>query len=130
MPAMEASRSTASGNDTPSVFITKSKMFPFKPDEKSNQACFSSLTKKDGDFSCWNGDSPLNSLPAFFSFTRRPTTSETGSRARSSSRNWGVKRMDQVAARVVGPCQPISDTATGRQNTKVGGFLAAIHRRK
>ena len=30
--------------DTPSVFITKSKMFPFKPDEKSNQACFSSLT--------------------------------------------------------------------------------------
>ncbi len=93
MPAIEASRSTASGNDTPSVFMTKSKMFPFRPDEKSNQACFSSLTKKDGVFSCWNGDSPLYSRPAFFSLTRRPTTSEAGSRSRSSSRNWGVKRM-------------------------------------
>ena len=39
------------------------------------------------DFSCWNGDSPLYSRPAFFNLTRRPTTSETGSRARSSSRN-------------------------------------------
>jgi len=58
MPAIEASRSTASGNETPSVFITKSKMLPFRPDEKSNQACFSSLTKNDGVFSCWNGDSP------------------------------------------------------------------------
>src|SRR4051812_78754 len=95
MPAIEASRSTASGNETPSVFITKSKMLPFRPDEKSNHACFSSLTKKDGVFSCWNGDSPLNSRPAFFSFTRRPTTSEAGSRARSSSRNWGVKRMGE-----------------------------------
>src|SRR5262249_24266510 len=58
-----------------------------------NHACFSSLTKKDGVFSCWNGDSPFHSFPACFSFTRRPTTSEAGSRARSSSRNWGVKRM-------------------------------------
>src|SRR4029078_10878598 len=55
-----------------------------------------SLTVNEGDFSCWNGDSPFHSLPAFFNFTRRPTTSETGSRARSSSRNWGVKRMGDL----------------------------------
>ena len=35
----------------------------------------------------------LEERPAFFSFTRRPTTSEVGSRARISSRNSGVKRM-------------------------------------
>jgi len=40
---------------------------------------------------------PLYSLPAFFSRTRLPTTSETGSRARISSRNWGVKRMGGVS---------------------------------
>ena len=60
---------------------------------RSRKSCFWSLTVNDGDFSCWNGDSPFHSRPAFFNFTRRPTTSETGSRARSSSRNWGVKRM-------------------------------------
>ncbi len=36
---------------------------------------------------------PLPLRPAFLSLTRRPTTSETGSRARSSSRNSGVKRI-------------------------------------
>src|SRR5262249_46897808 len=68
-------------------------MLPFLPEEKSNQACFWSFTKKDGVFSLLNGDRPLNSRPERMSFTRRPTTSETGSRAFSSSRNWGVKRM-------------------------------------
>ena len=43
--------------------MTKSKMLPFLPEEKSNQACFWSLTKKDGVFSLLNGDSPLNSRP-------------------------------------------------------------------
>ena len=51
-PAIAAQRSTASGKPTPSVFITKSKMLPFCPDEKSNHACFWSLTKNDGVFSC------------------------------------------------------------------------------
>ena len=37
-PASAASRSTASGNDSPSVSITKSKMSPFLPEEKSNHA--------------------------------------------------------------------------------------------
>ena len=68
-------------------------MLPFRLEEKSNHACLWSLTKNDGVFSCWNGESPFHSLPAFFSLTRLPTTSETGSRARISSRNWGVKRM-------------------------------------
>ena len=38
-------------------------MLPFLPEEKSNQACFWSLTKKDGVFSLLNGDRPLNSRP-------------------------------------------------------------------
>ena len=37
---MPASRSTASGNDTPSVAMTKSKMVPFFPAEKSNHMPF------------------------------------------------------------------------------------------
>src|SRR5262245_49037767 len=73
--------------------MTKSKMLPCLPEEKSNQACFWSFTKKDGVFSLLNGDRPLNSRPARTSFTRRPTTSDTGRRAFSSSRNWDVKRM-------------------------------------
>ena len=93
MPACAASRSTASGKLSPSVIITKSKMLPFLPEEKSNQAIFWSLTKNEGVFSLLKGESPFHSRPAFLSFTRRPTTSETGSRARSSSRNCGVKRM-------------------------------------
>src|SRR5262249_6322375 len=92
-PAIAARRSTASGNDTPSVCITKSKMLPFLPDEKSNQAAFWSFTKKDGVFSLLNGERPVHSRPAFFSATRRPTTSETGRRERKSSRNEAGKRM-------------------------------------
>src|SRR3984957_10583347 len=93
-PAIDARRSTDSGNESPSVWTRKSKILPFLPEEKSNHACFWSLTVNDGVFSCWNGDSPFHSRPARFSFTRLPTTSETGSRARSSSRNWGVKRIE------------------------------------
>ena len=63
-PAICARRSTASGKLTPSDSMTKSKMLPFLPEEKSNQACFWSLTKKDGVFSLLNGDRPLNSRPA------------------------------------------------------------------
>ena len=68
-------------------------MLPFLPEEKSNHAIFWSLTKNDGVFSLLKGDSPFHSRPAFFNFTRRPTTSDTGSRARSSSRNWAENRM-------------------------------------
>src|SRR3954470_21405205 len=93
MPAMEASRSTASGNVTPSVCITKSKILPFLPEEKSNHAAFWSFTKNDAVFSLLNGDSPFHSRPAFFKDTRRPTTSETGRRAFKSSRKSGEKRI-------------------------------------
>src|SRR3954471_1041217 len=92
-PAIEASRSTASGKDTPSVCITKSKMLPFLPEEKSNQAAFWSFTKNDAVFSLLNGDSPFHSRPAFFKDTRRPTTSETGRRAFKSSRKSDEKRI-------------------------------------
>src|SRR5256885_6994632 len=84
---------SASGKFTPSVCITKSKMLPFLPEEKSNQAAFWSFTKNDGVFSLLNGESPFHSRPAFFSLTRRPTTSDTGRRDRRSSRNEGGKRM-------------------------------------
>src|SRR5262249_39207336 len=88
-----ASRSTASGKESPSVNITKSKMLPFLPEEKSNHAIFWSLTKNEGVFSLLKGESPFHSRPDFLSFTRRPTTSDTGRRAPSSSRNWGGKRI-------------------------------------
>src|SRR5262245_53558626 len=68
-------------------------MLPFLPEEKSNHIDFWSLTKNEGVRSLLKGDSPFHSRPAFLSCTRRPTTSETGRRARSSSRNWGGNRM-------------------------------------
>ena len=97
MPAICASRSTASGKVTPSVSMRKSKMLPFLPEEKSNHACFWSLTKNEAVFSLLNGDRPFHSRPAFFNATRRPTTSETGRRAFNSSRNCGEKRMGSGA---------------------------------
>src|SRR5262245_17032516 len=93
MPACVARRSTASGNDSPSVSITKSKIEPCLPEEKSWKKPFWSLTVNEGVFSLLKGESPFHSRPAFLSFTRRPTTSETGRRARSSSRNCGGKRI-------------------------------------
>ena len=92
-PASVARRSTASRKLRPSVAITKSKMLPFLPDEKSNQAILPSLTKKEGVFSALNGDSPRHSRPAFLSFTRRPTTSDTGRRDLISSKNSGDRRI-------------------------------------
>ena len=74
------------GKERPSVSITKSKMLPFLPAEKSNQRPFWSLTKKDGVFSGVKGERPRHSRPSFFSRTLRPTTADTGRRARSSSR--------------------------------------------
>src|SRR5262245_56593965 len=68
-------------------------MLPFLPEEKSNHIDFWSLTKNEGVRSLLKGDSPLHSRPAFLRRTRRPTTSETGRRARSSSRNWGGNRI-------------------------------------
>src|SRR5215475_6317351 len=93
MPACCASRSTASGKLTPSVSMRKSKMLPFLPEEKSNHIAFWSLTKNDGVFSLLKGDNPFHSRPALRNFTRRPTTSDTGSRARNSSRNASEKRI-------------------------------------
>ena len=77
--------------------MTKSKMLPFLPEEKSNHAPFWSLTKKDGVFSGLKGESPFHSRPAFFSCTRRRTTSDTGNRARISSMNPWLKRIVMAA---------------------------------
>ncbi len=88
-PASEASFSTASGKDSPSVSITNLKMSPFLPEEKSKKEPFWSLTKKDGVFSALKGESPFHSRPALARRTRLPTTAETGSRALISSRTEG-----------------------------------------
>ena len=40
------------GKATPSVSMTKSKILPFLPEEKSNQACFWSLTKNEASSPC------------------------------------------------------------------------------
>ena len=89
---LAASRSTASGKDSPSVSIRKVKMSPFLRRE-IEPVPFWSLTKKDGVFSALNGERPANSRPCLRSFTRRPTTAEAGSRARISSRKEAGKRM-------------------------------------
>src|SRR5208337_871485 len=85
-PAMPASRSTASGKLRPSVSLTKAKMSPCLPDEKSWKKPFWSLTKNEGVFSALKGERPAHSRPCLRNLTRRPTTSDTGSRARISSR--------------------------------------------
>src|SRR5262245_12477367 len=118
MPASAASRSTASGKERPSVSIRKSKIEPFLPEEKSNHACFWSLTKNDGVFSLLNGDSPFHSRPDRCSLTRLPTTSETGSRAFSSSRNCGVKRMGFAG---VGAGRPNRWHIISRQSGRLSG---------
>ena len=86
-PPSTASRSTASGKLRPSVSLTKAKMSPCLPEEKSWKKPFWSLTKNDGVFSALKGERPAHSRPCLRSSTRRPTTSDTGSRARISSRN-------------------------------------------
>src|ERR1043165_831170 len=116
-PAIEARRSTASGKVTPSVSITKSKMLPFLPEEKSNHAAFWSLTKNDAVFSLLNGESPFHSRPAFFRDTRRPTTSETGRRVFRSSRNSGEKRMGDSG--LLSRVYPISRGARRRTQSLV-----------
>src|SRR5262249_43746822 len=108
-------------------------MLPFLPEEKSNQACFWSFTKKDGVFSLLNGDSPLNSRPERVSLTRCPTTSETGSRAFSSSRNWGVKRMGSGPNRFADH-RPATWEFLGRYrkrtlSAEVSGHFLLFHRR-
>ena len=74
------------GTSRPSVCITKSKMLPFLPEEKSNHAAFWSFTKNEAVFSLLNGDKPLPLAPGLLELHARPTTSETGSRAFRSSR--------------------------------------------
>ena len=51
------------GTSTPSVSITKSKMLPFLPEEKSNHACFWSLTKNDGGLFLVERRQPLPLAP-------------------------------------------------------------------
>ncbi len=66
-PALAARTLSASGNDRESRFITKLKMSPPSPQPKHFQESRAGVTVKDGVFSPWNGQSPLNVEPAFFS---------------------------------------------------------------
>ena len=125
-PASCASRSTASGKLTPSVSITKSKMLPFLPEEKSWNQAFLIVDEERRRLLLVERRQPLEFAALLASFTRRPTTSDTGSRACSSSRNWGVKRMG-LAARVlargvrVGRFSRIGRPIIGRQNETFRG---------
>ena len=69
--------------------MTKLKMSPCLPDEKSWKNPFWSLTKKEGVFSALKGERPAHSRPCLRNLTRLATTSDTGSRARISSRKAG-----------------------------------------
>src|SRR5579871_2707448 len=108
--------------------MRKSKMLPFLPDEKSNHIAFWSLTQNDGVFSLLNGDSPFHSRPALRNFTRRPTTSETGSRARSSSRNCGVKRMVIRVSVPPKPLQYMAGAIRGQLAGRSPHLVPVIHR--
>src|SRR5271165_938673 len=133
-PAIVASRSTASGKLRPSVSIRNAKTSPCLPDEKSWKNPFWSLTKKEGVFSALKGESPAHSRPCFFSLTRLPTTSETGSRARISSRNAGENfmrpRLARRAALASGALvcprlpQPVSETPEGQEGRKTAKNLS------
>src|SRR5829696_6506780 len=52
-------------------------MSPPSPQLKHFQESRAGVTVNDGVFSPWNGQSPLNVEPAFFSWTVSPTTSTT-----------------------------------------------------
>ncbi len=87
------------GKEIPSVSIRKAKPSPCLPDEKSWKNPFWSLTKKEGLFSALNGDSPAHSRPCFRSLTFFLTTSDTGTRARISSRKEGGNFMAGLFSR-------------------------------
>jgi hypothetical protein len=72
--------------------MTKPSAVPCAPQPKQWKNCLSALTVNDGDFSSWNGQHALYSLPPRFNGTRLPITSTMSVRAISSSMKcWGMR---------------------------------------
>src|SRR5829696_9406255 len=85
-PARSASRSTASAKLNPSVRCTNAMTSPPTPQPKQWKRPRAGVTLKDGDFSSWNGHSPLRlPPPALRSATRSPITSSIADRSRTSA---------------------------------------------
>jgi len=86
---MPASRraADASGNESPREH-QEVEIEPFLPEGKVEHACLV-VHEELRRLLLLKGERPFHSRPALRSSRVRPTTSDTGSGARSSSRNWG-----------------------------------------
>src|SRR5579859_1535280 len=102
---------------------------PCAPQPKQWKKPFSSFTVKDGDFSLWNGQSPLYSRPFLTSRTLRPMTSGSETRRRISSRNPGGKAMRGGGVRGSGGGQGFLDERTRLLEVHLAGmaFLQGRH---
>ena len=78
-PARPASERSAVGKSTPSRSMTKLKMSPPRPQPKHCQRSRVGVTVNEGVFSPWNGQRPLNVVPAFLSWTVSPMSSTMSS---------------------------------------------------
>src|ERR1700733_7930532 len=84
MPALFASRSTASVKPRLSIRCTNLMTSPPSEQEKQYQRPRLGVTLNEGVFSSWNGHSPLSaSPPALRSCRYSPTTSAMGERSRT-----------------------------------------------
>src|SRR4051812_19412146 len=85
MPALAASRSTASENDRWSIFRMKAIVSPPSWQPKQWKSPLLGLTWKDGDFSSWKGQRPLRlPPPAFLSWRYSDTTASIGTASRTA----------------------------------------------
>lgn len=85
MPALAASRSTVSEKERWSIFITNAMVSPPSWQPKQWKSPLLGLTWKEGDFSSWNGQSPLRlPPPAFRSWRYSETTASIGTASRTA----------------------------------------------
>src|SRR4029078_10858787 len=70
--------SKLSEKSRPSRFVRNVKIPPPSPQPKQCHVSRSGLTMKEGVFSAWNGQRPLNAEPARLTATVSPTRSATG----------------------------------------------------
>ncbi len=87
--------------------MTKLKTSPPRPQPKQCQLSRAGVTTNEGVRSPWNGQSPLNVVPAFLRGTLSPTISTMSSFDLISA----VTPIDKDIPRVVGPGGPDTDLA-------------------
>src|SRR6266699_3609780 len=81
-PERSARMRTASGKARRSWRMRKLKASPPTPQPKQWKIPRLGLTVKEGVFSVWKGQRPFQCSPAFFRFTKRPTSSTMSTRER------------------------------------------------